>query len=451
MATYYQRQRLPPPTQSFLDELEAADNDTPVPKPAPHTQASERKPQQQSFLIFPEPTAAGPSPIILNASTIIAGTSSSKPPASPLSRSDSSSSLPASLIASVARQSEGREHTSIRSRSRDGVGSDWEELRGPLPKATSSLRLRTRGRPGLSERPSFASTASRTPLLTPLSENERGRLGRDLGWDWTLDKEDSPARDMLLSWQRLSAETASSNGDDHFDSDGYSHYEDAASQLHDLVSYTNGSVVDDEESRTSELVRTRSPTRRRRSIGSPEFRGGVRIERDAENRPRRYSFRLSSPSSRQPTRIPRPVAPQPRIASRTLPFGTFIQAILSIDRETIELIDDPTSTVGPNIFGVHDAALPTQLPKREELTSEHEAHQALRLLRSPEHHERRTLRTDGLVVPTDKALLHAFRATQLLPTNAFALPFYLIGLGWEYGLKNMMALHRIILEEDTEA
>ncbi|KIO20966.1 hypothetical protein M407DRAFT_219541 [Tulasnella calospora MUT 4182] len=450
MATYYQRQRLPPPTESFLNELEATDINTPVRKAAPQSQASERKPQEQSFLIFPEPTAQIPAPIILNASTIIAVPSSSKPPASPLSRTDSSTSIPASLVASVARQSESREVTSVRSRSRDAVGSDWEELRGPLPKATASLRLRTRGRPGLSERPSFASTASRTPL-TPLSENERGRLGRDLGWDWTLDKEESPSRDMLLSWQRLTADTASSNGEDQLESDGYSNYEDAASQLHDLVSYTNGSIADEEQSVTSELLRIRSPARRRRSIGSPEFRGGVRIERDAENRPRRYSFRLSSPSTRQQPKIPRSVAAPPRIASRTLPFGTFLQAIFSIDRETIELIDDPTSTAGPNIFGVRDAALPSELPTREELTSEHEAQQALRLLRSPENQELRTLRTDGIVVPTDKALLHAFRATQLLPTNAFALPFYLIGIGWEYGLKNMMALHRIILEEDTEA
>ncbi|KAG8910814.1 hypothetical protein FRC00_007498, partial [Tulasnella sp. 408] len=126
-------------------------------------------------------------------------------------------------------------------------------------------------------------------------------------------------------------------------------------------------------------------------------------------------------------------------------------AIFSIDRETIELIDDPTSTAGPNIFGVRDAALPSDLPTQEEFTSEHEAQQALRLLRSPENQELRSLQTDGIVVPTDKALLHAFRAAQILPTNPFALPFYLINIGWEYGLKNMMALHRIILEEDTEA
>ncbi|KAG8898630.1 hypothetical protein FRB99_007251, partial [Tulasnella sp. 403] len=417
MEAYYQRQRLPPPTQSFLDDLDG------VPRSPPGNDSQQTQ-RNQSFLIFPVTPAAPaqqqPSPAV------------PKVP-SPISPSNSSSSLPASLLASVARRSDSRDPPgSARSGSREGLGSDWEEMRGPLPLPQ---QRRSRGRPRLSERSSYSALAGRTPLA-PLSEDDqRERLERSgIGWDWTLDREDTAGpSDMLLSWQRRMS-AASSDG---FPSDleGDTQYEDASSQFH--YSLSTGSPVGETNSEAS----VESPGVRL-TLASP--RGRQMRTAEGPPRMRRFSFRLSSPSSRAArearaarSRTPRP-PPRPALP---LPFGTLIQALLTIDKSTIELLEQVESPTTPRqdappqyteLFGIQDDIVTENTTDAKAAAAQHEAGQVMRLL-APEATES--------ALQADRTLLKGFEATHFFPTNPFALPFYLLNLGWEYGLKSVMALH----------
>lgn len=375
MAAYYQRQRLPPPSQSFLDQLE-----TPIPATQPQR-------LDQSFLIFPEP--AHP--------PISRPPSSNDVPRSPVSSTNSNTSLPSSLVVSVARRSDSR---GTRSLSRDASRiNEWEELRGPLPPGSGALHLpRTRGR----------RSSNGSPLI-PLSADERLEQ-KGSGWEWTLDREEESISldDMLLSWPKVATGSLRSAGDMG------TQYEDASSRLLDTRTQWSRPGTPGNEVEAFNLSET-LPHQRRLSL---RLDGG-KSRRISPARQRKYSFKPTLPPSSQQLQnthtIPRRTPSRPY----TLPFGRFLQALFSIDQSTLDLIEEES----PSDYAYDH---------RDEC-----------LAKQPDHH----LVSDS-PQSADRAMLRGFRASHLMPISPFAFPWHLLHLGWDGGVSGLRAIHGTLVDDD---
>ncbi|KAG8957343.1 hypothetical protein FRC03_010254 [Tulasnella sp. 419] len=389
---------------------------------------------QESFLIFPEPLIDIQGAAYLAADsrsrkTSIA-TTSTAPPAYLPSPTGSSWSLQTSLLASVEANSPRSEVKDVifparpersesRSRSRS-ILRDWEEVpsRRPLP----------RGRQGI-----------------PLSVDERGIIRRNRtlleqrgnGWAWTLGDDDEQ-EGMLIAGGNIVAFHGSASSDILEETGGgATKYEDASEGLDSPISRGLGDLegMNDLQIGYHNELDTFTEQRKRPRLVKKE------------ERQRRYSFRLS-PSKNASSRSPS--ARNGAITGFSLPFESVLQTLFSIDPSTIQLIQDVSdpspsvpqslSSTQTSIFGLtSDVLRPiddnatiedrSHSKSLSQLDFEHEMSQGIRLLsKTP--------------AESESVFSKGFSPVQLLPTNPFSFPLYVLNLGWELGIKTFQGGER---------
>ncbi|KAG8876415.1 hypothetical protein FRB97_004189 [Tulasnella sp. 331] len=443
MAAYYQqpRQRVPLPRESQLDEsggLGASSSLTP-----------QEVQQLESYLIFPEPTSAAAS----NRHGTIPKPEPELEPSAVAQLSPTPSSvfsIQTSLLASVARRSTSRGDLALsqRSASREyeytasasSPLSEWEELKGPLPPLPSNLSapLSPRGRRG----------RTRSSPVRSLAGGGRGGegdvspRGAGIGWDWTLDREEMDMEldavrgrpDDLLLGLRWTASRPSTGGEDTalLKAEMETWYEDAVSQWQ--PSHAEGFISGEEPTETTSLGDTNVNIVQHPAAEMLQFRATTLLHL-SKRRSGRPVLRPSSPTRNRQRPSPcnrtedaNPPPQMPSIFSSS--FRTFLEAFFAIDQSTFDLIDNyPTDDTPPQpttIFG-----LPDDIVGEKEVEQPPPCESHIKFLNPPE----------DLGQSTDRMLRKGFSASQLVThTNPFMLPFLLLEMGWEYGVKSFVTI-----------
>ncbi|KAG9000359.1 hypothetical protein FRB93_012753 [Tulasnella sp. JGI-2019a] len=458
MAAYYQqpRQRAPLPRESQLEDSRSLGASSLTPHEVQ---------QLESYLIFPEPTSAAAPNRITTGTKLTAVESEANAPAQLSPTPSSLFSVQTSLLASIAQRSRSRDlafaDLTHRSASREyeyapstsSSLSEWEELKGPLPQPPSNLLLSpARGRRGRT-RPS----PTRSPI--GLGEEADGSAQiAGIGWDWTLDREaeaemaiGGPPDDLLLGLRWTTARSSAGREEGSLSKgDAETWYEDALS--HWQPSHVGGPINEDDilvypgqplgtERSTTTTTASRYPT-----AELQQFRNSIQSYGQMTHRRRSRTFRPTSPTRhRQRSRPPNSIAAisaldepsSPAIPSIfSSPFRTFLQAFFAIDQSTLDLIDNyPTSENGdvkPQSTTIFDLQDDIVKGEETEQTTRRDSH--LGLLNPPEDSAQ----------TTDRILKKGFMATDLVThTNPFALPFLLLEMGWEYGVRSLVTISSV--------